>query len=436
MSIGLSLMSMFLREICGVAPPHPDASIDAQEFYRSLHRPSLQTKLIHPAICEDMSVEKCSAWDHTMQDNARNLQEIVSKSGQLKVLVLLVRFTDHAKKELPPVSEFNSLFNSASIDELTVPTGSINAWFKANSLGRYQIDADVLDWMMTNNTEAFFSKSQSGISHVFRYSMYPILDELDKQGFDFSKFDQNKDGVIDSIVLLHSGYAAELGDYDCNTNSTSKDRIWSHAVGYSGDNWISERTGIRANSYSVGAGVRGRCYSKVPRLGTIVHEMMHTLGLPDLNDNGQNYVGKGLGIFDIMSNPNGRSGSQTYPGFLSPWSKMQVKWLEPIPIEYDGLYTIEASEETNQIYIIQKGYPEGEYLLIENRQPIQWDGLLWNGGLLIWHIDEAADFQRNRGYPGQSGWPGNRNHYRVALEQADRHYDLEKVSLWFVESCT
>lgn len=164
--------------------------------------------------------------------------------------------------------------------------------------------------------------------------------------------------------------------------------------------------------------------------------MMHTLGLPDLNDNGQNYVGKGLGIFDIMSNPNGRSGSQTYPGFLSPWSKMQVKWLEPIPIEYDGLYTIEASEETNQIYIIQKGYPEGEYLLIENRQPIQWDGLLWKGGLLIWHIDEAADFQRNRGYPGQSGWPGNGNHYRVALEQADRHYDLEKVSLWFVESCT
>ena len=49
----------------------------------------------------------------------------------------------------------------------------------------------------------------------------------------------------------------------------------------------------------------------------------------DLNDGKGDYIGRGLGDYDVMSNSHGLDGKQIYPAHLSPWSKMQLRWLEP-----------------------------------------------------------------------------------------------------------
>ena len=79
-----------------------------------------------------------------------------------------------------------------------------------------------------------------------------------------------------------------------------------------------------------------------------------------------------------------------------------------------------------EVIKIQVGYAKGEYLLIENRQPIGFEVSLPKAGLVIYHIDENAKFSENPGFLGQIGWPENGNHYRVAIIQSDVQYNLEK----------
>jgi len=51
------------------------------------------------------------------------------------------------------------------------------------------------------------------------------LDQLDQSGFDWGPFDADGDGVLDHVVVLHSGYTAETGEIPCHENHL--ERIWS-----------------------------------------------------------------------------------------------------------------------------------------------------------------------------------------------------------------
>jgi hypothetical protein len=163
----------------------------------------------------------------------------------------------------------------------------------------------------------------------------------------------------------------------------------------------------------------------------MMHEFYHTLGLPDLYDRvgGLNPGLGGLGAYDMISSPYGAKGDQRYPGSLSPWSKLDIGFSQAVEITQNGTYTIRPSNFFPDYFIIKKGFEhEGEYLLIENRLNVGIDKDLWNNGVLIYKIDETLRITSNkgRGYPGMAGWPGNGQHYQVALMQADSEYDLEK----------
>jgi hypothetical protein len=172
---------------------------------------------------------------------------------------------------------------------------------------------------------------------------------------------------------------------------------------------------------------RPACGGVFTGMGVITHEFLHGFFLVDLYDQATNdarvQIG-GVGSFDLMGNTYGWKYDLTRPSHLSPWSRVLVGWLTPIDIVEDGVYAIQAAEISSQIYKIGAPlYPAGEYLFIENRQPMKWDED-FPGGLVIWHIDENAPGQTLRGYPGKSDWPAS--HYKVAVQQADGLYEIEK----------
>ena len=136
------------------------------------------------------------------------------------------------------------------------------------------------------------------------------------------------------------------------------------------------------------------------------------------------YGSTGIGSWGLMANSWGFDGSQLYPPIMSAWSKYVLGWTNPTEVSTSGTYSLGQACDNNEMIIIRDGYPSGEYLLIENRQPCGFESRMTQGGLAIFHIDDNAN--NIRGYPGQSGWPGNGNHYEVALLQADATYGLER----------
>jgi immune inhibitor A len=125
-----------------------------------------------------------------------------------------------------------------------------------------------------------------------------------------------------------------------------------------------------------------------------------------------------------MANPYGWKINPAIPGHMGPYSREVCGWLTYIEITQDGVYAIQPSEMSSQIYVIRQGFPDGEYLVIENRQQVKWD-MDWPGnGVIIWHMDELAPLQTKRSWPGKAGWPAD--HFRVAVLSPDGNYDLEK----------
>jgi M6 family metalloprotease-like protein len=216
-----------------------------------------------------------------------------------------MKWKDHqqANRKLPPKSEIDILFNADQDDALDL-AGSVNTWFKTSSYGEFDVQFTVTDFVVTDNTEAFYSNPNRGRSLDIIPAFTPVLNALDNGGrFDFSPFDQDGDKVIDIVLFLHSGYDGVLGINDCQTGAPSTQRIASHARSASRLDWESS-TGFALGSYVVAPAMRGACNANHNKIGVIAHEICHLFGLPDLYDadGPLNQIGTlgGLGKYDIM----------------------------------------------------------------------------------------------------------------------------------------
>lgn len=347
--------------------------------------------------------------------------EAVPTTGTLKNLTVLIRFSDHATRALPPQADYDVLFNDDGAENTIAPTGSLKEVYKEMSYNQLTINSTVSDWIQVSNTEAYYANNNGGDSTLWE-ALREALDVLDATT-DFADFDEDNDGYIDSIAFIHSGYGAEWGGV--------LTRIWSHkwAIQIPPGGWVSNDlnangVNVKVFNYHISTGLWGTSGTNIGRIGVIAHETGHYLGLPDLYDT-DNSPGSGIGHWGLMANSWAFDGQQYCPSHMSAWSKLQLGWVAPTVLTGAGSYTADQVNTNPQIYRIDSGYPAGEYLLLENRQPVGVDCTMPQGGLLIWHIDDTTGYN-TEGYPGQAGWPGNGNHYRVALLQADGQYHLEK----------
>lgn len=355
-------------------------------------------------------------------------QKTAPTGGKLRNLVLMMLWSDHEERPLPTKEEVEILMSHEGAHQLA-PTGSVRDVFLENSHGKLDLESVVIDWIPMNNSELYYSSGESGLTTRFHEAIHYALQYVDTNNMvDFDYFDADNNGQIDAITFLHSGVGAEFTGGDDRYGRGIQDRIWSHKWALQ-EAFVS-KSGVHVQPYHVSSVVWGRSGAAIGRIGVIAHEMGHFLGMPDLYD--RDRTGFGLGAWGLMSIAWGFDGSQQYPSHSSAWVKQELGWID-VHTPQQGVNLIEYSGNQNpthpQIYRIDEGFPEGEYLLIENRQPHGLNLQIPQGGLLIYHIDEKAELYLE-GHPGQDGWPENGNHYSISLAQADGLYDLELQGNW------
>ncbi len=387
---------------------------------------------------EDAALRKSRAL-HPAHAKARglpikSLKGYTPEAGILQVetvrnLVILSRFSNHTVGvNTRAAGDYNAVFNTPGGHPTHAPTGSVRDYYLENSYGNMILNSTVVGWVTLPHTESYYANGRDGLEGNYpQNSQGMVKDALEAadQIIDFGDFDLDNDGYVDSLTIIHSGYGAETGGGGGNW-------IWSHYTFLwdlpSGE-WVSSDRNdsgfrVKAFDYHTEPALWGTSGTGIVRIGVISHEFGHYFGLPDWYDTDNS--SEGIGSWGLMGNSWGFDGTQRNPPHFSALGKIHFGWVIPTTITANGVYSAPQVENNPVIFKIEKGFPSGEYLLIENRQRVGFESRNPQGGLAIWHIDLNKPNNEDEGYPWQTGWPQNNRHYQNALIQADSSYDLER----------
>lgn len=295
-------------------------------------------------------------------------------------------------------------------------TGTLRDYFRKVSYGNLDIVTvnlpESIGWLTAPQTYAYYVNQKNGMGAYPQNSQKLVEDIaiMVNTRIDFSQYDNDKDGNVDALFIIHSGRGAEF--------TGSDNDMWSHA-------WSTVTKpildGVIVDRYSI----EPEYWSSPGDMtcGVFAHEMGHSaFGLPDLYDT--DYSSYGIGKWSLMAygswnGPNSLGNSPAYP---DAWSRAQMGYLTPVIVTNNILgKSISNAETSPEAYLLWNSSSGNESFLLENRQKLEYDAYLPGSGLCIYHIDNSVGSNNKEWYPGHT----TSGHYCVAMEQGDGLWNLE-----------
>jgi M6 family metalloprotease-like protein len=289
-------------------------------------------------------------------------------SGSRKTILLLIKYPD-----LP------NTYSAATLkDMMNLPdyrgTGSFRDYYLKSSYGKLDVETDVFGWYTAAQPYAYYGKQNGDLRAT--QLVREAINAAEAAGIDFSKYDNDGNGSLDGVIIIHSGPGAEEG--------SQTQYIWSHRSQLVNVGYQVSYDNVYINDYIINP--ERRLFSGgIVGIGVFCHEFGHLLGLPDLYDISQ--ASEGVGEWSLMGD-GGWLGGEHSPGNLCAWSKAVLGWINPTVLSASGAYSLSAASENSQCYRVNTML-SNEYFLIENRQNIGLDIALPGSGLAIWHINSS-----------------------------------------------
>jgi len=318
-----------------------------------------------------------------------------------RVLVILADFSDNPATGglvYGTPSDFQQLLFS---DNPYDGRYSMTEFYSENSYGKFVLQGDVAGWYRMPQTYAYYVNGNNGFGSYPQSAAGMAHDAIlaADPDVDYSLYDNDGNGWIDGVFIVHAGPGAE--------QTGSDDQIWSHA---SSIPFTLTLDGTNLRSYTTEP--EENTSSGLVTFGVFAHEYGHFLGLPDLYDT--DYSSSGIGDWSLMSGGSWNNNG-SHPAFFDAWCKSQLGWLDVTNINPSQVGVELPSSYYNPVAyrVWQNGMIGSQYFLVENRRAVANDAYIPGSGLLIMHIDESV------------GGNSNENHPKVAIEQADGLLELE-----------
>ena len=323
--------------------------------------------------------------------------------GSPKAMVLLVEFKDIKLQPESTREAFQDLVSKPGYS-YNGATGSALDYFTHQSKGKFTPDFQVFGPITLPQNEAFYG-AEAGTAHDVNPQQMVIdacnILRQQQPDLDWSEFDNDGDGYVDSIFVFFAGYGQNHGAEDW--------RIWPHSFDLEKSGQQLDMGGVYVSNYACANEIQGSSGAVRNGIGTLCHEYSHVLGLPDYySTNGSGSFTPGT--FEVMDQGSYNGNSNTPPNY-SAYSRYCMGWLNPRIITGSEDITLHPID-SDEAYVIPTD-SEDEFYLLENRQQVDWDSTLPGHGMLIWHIDFD-----------QSYWTLNKvnnetNHQRIDLIEAD-----------------
>ncbi len=271
-------LNLFAQEFCLMPPAGPPGPLNETTLRLLKQRTPFPKEISEPGT-------------HIQKGQAR---------GSWQALVILIDFPDYRwdhqndanfnnADSIYATQHFNDMLFSLGTYKApysqSVYTGSMRDFYLENSYGEFEVTGVTTVWYTAPENLAFYANdNNTGLSGGSRKLVKEAV-ELAAPDVDFSEFDNNNDGLVDALFVVHAGPGAEE-IFTINFPDYEK-YLWSHKASISPT--------INLN----GVGVSG--YTLEPENGTIgvfCHEFGHELGLPDLYDTDGS--SEGIGEWGLM----------------------------------------------------------------------------------------------------------------------------------------
>jgi M6 family metalloprotease-like protein len=285
------------------------------------------------------------------------------------------------------------------------PPYSIATYYQEISGGRLTVTGTVIPPIRVSQPDSFYSKGvncqglcgASGVPDL----IYELLQHADST-VNFATFADSTDGHVPAIVILDPQVGAEC--YLLYAPAISN--IWAHRfalTGWGRAPYVTQDSinglPVTIDDYIIQGGQGGGATAAQPGcspgllapIGTVTHETGHLFGLPDLYDTFG--TTEGLGRWDLMA--SGSEQKPWRPSHMSAWSLATLGWISEVPVTTPGTVVASPIERGDTAYVLSiAATPHNEYFLLENRQPIGSDSMMYGPGLMIYHVDDTLMAQR------------------------------------------
>lgn len=316
-----------------------------------------------------------------------------------KVLVLLTEFEDFKHNNVVQeegymyADDFNREHYEKLMfgdEEFTLFNGdkvkTFKQYYEEQSGGSYTVDGTVSEWLTVPGNAADYGDDNPEGGHDNLNPLGPrdlvkrALDAAVTSGIDLAEFDefdlydldgdgnQNEpDGLVDHLMIIHAGTGQEAGG-----GQLGDDAIWSHRWALNG---VYAVPGSQAEVNYWGGQMGAYDYTIQPEdgaVGVFAHEFGHDLGLPDEYDTQYTGHGEPVASWSIMSGGSWNGNiAGTAPTSFSPQNKeffqnvMGGNWANMVEVDYEDItkngvaaYIDQSVTKSNNPGIVKVNLPQ------------------------------------------------------------------------------